>query len=132
MNLSMVIKLSHIFTVIPNHLYSHSPFLFFYFPSLLPTCFLDSKDLSYYFGCETKLNAANVPRLEIVVDSTSLGNSAESKALVMLRTLLAQQGRCLTPAQWEFVAPRLAEEPTALYVRLALRTVGERMNRLAV
>ena len=46
----------------------------------------------------------------------------------MLRTLLAQQGRCLTPAQWEFVAPRVAEEPTALYVRLALRTVGELMS----
>ena len=46
----------------------------------------------------------------------------------MLRTLLAQRGRCLTPAQWEFVAPRVAEEPTALYVRLALRTVGERMS----
>ena len=96
----------------------------------LLACFLDSKDLSYCFGCETKLKAVNVPRLEIVADSASLGDSAESKALVMLRTLLAQQGRCLTPAQWEYVAPRLAEEPTALYVRLALRTVGERMSCL--
>ena len=78
------------------------------------------------------MKAAHVPRLEIVPDSASLGDSAESKAVFMLRTLLAQQGRCLTPAQWEFVAPRVAEEPTALYVRLALRTVGERMNRLAV
>ena len=43
----------------------------------------------------------------------------------MLERLLARQGRRLTQEQWAFVTPRMAVEPTALYVRLALRIVGE-------
>ena len=88
----------------------------------------DPKDLRYYFGCETKLKAASVPRLEIAADIQSSSrefDTAEAKAMHMMQLLLAQQGRCLTPAQWEFVVPRLAVEPTALYVRLALRVVGK-------
>jgi hypothetical protein len=84
--------------------------------------------LSYYFGCETKLKAACVPRLEIAADIQSSSGeceTADAKAMHMLLLLLKQQGRCLTPAQWKFVAQPMAVESTALYVRLALRVVGK-------
>ena len=95
---------------------------------ILLFCLGDAKDLSYYFGCETKLKAASVPRLEIAADIQSSSGeceTAEAKAMRMLQLLLAQQGRCLTPGQWKFVAQPMAVEPTALYVRLALRVVGK-------
>ena len=81
----------------------------------------DSWRWKYFFGCEIKLKAASVPRVEI----TATGASAADEAVHMLERLLARQGRRLTQEQWAFVTPRLAVEPTALYVRLALRVVGK-------
>ena len=43
----------------------------------------------------------------------------------MLQTLLAASGRKLTPAQLAYASQQVAVEPSALYVRLALRIVGE-------
>ena len=73
------------------------------------------------------MNAADVPRLDIVdgTESAFMQETPASKSLGMMKMLLAKQGRFLTPAQWEFVAPRVAVEPTALYVHLALRVVGK-------
>ena len=81
----------------------------------------DSWRWKHFFGCETKLKDASVPRVEI----TATGASAADEAVHMLERLLARQGRRLTQEQWLFVTPRVAVEPTALYVRLALRVVGK-------
>ena len=93
-----------------------------------PSVMVESAVGKSFFGCETKLRAVDTPRIEIVPGSTSLGKDAVSEALQMLETLLAKRSRRLTPQQWEFVALRVAVEPTALYVRLALIVVGEELN----
>ena len=46
----------------------------------------------------------------------------------MLQTLLTGSGRKLSPGQLTYSSQQLAVEPSALYVRLALRIVGELGN----
>ena len=78
-----------------------------------------------YFGCETKLKTASVPRLEIAADIQSSSGeceTAEVKAMhywpckVAVSPLLSGS---LWPSRW----PR--NPATALYVRLALGVIGK-------
>ena len=52
-------------------------------------------------------------------------DAAAEEACTMLQTLLTASGRKLSPAQLAYVSQQVAVEPSALYVRLALRIVGE-------
>ena len=73
-------------------------------------------------------SSSAVPTLAGITDAATQPPAVVTEALQMLEKLLAQRGRRLTAQQWELVTPRMAEEPTALYVRLALRVVSESIS----
>ena len=74
----------------------------------------------HFYGCDSQLNDASVPRVTIA--PTDISSHIEELAQI-LRQLLLQEGRILSEEQWTVVLDRLGVEPTPLYVNLALRVV---------
>ena len=55
----------------------------------------------------------------------SRSKAKTDEAKVLLEESLGRAGRTLTPAQWTLVMGRIAAEPTALYISLALHVVSQ-------
>ena len=91
----------------------------------------------YSYGCETLLRPANISSITVGPAATQrTGDTSSSsagpepidhvqEAVDMLQALLATKGRRLSSAQEALIAKQIEVEPTALYVRLALRKAGE-------
>lgn len=88
---------------------------------IVVSCLPDETDAltgkRYFYGCDTRLREGNVPRLDILP-------LEEGDAMVMVRQLLARQGRGLTSEQWAIVSARtIGNAATALYCQLSARVV---------
>jgi hypothetical protein len=71
----------------------------------------------YFYGCDTRLREAGIPRVDIL--PLEAGGSIE-----MMRQLLARGGRRLTQEQWAWVGAIEQRQSTALYCRLAARVLS--------
>ena len=71
----------------------------------------------HYYGCDSKLQSSKVKRVEVVPWSQ------ENTAIKIIEALLRRMGRTLTTIQWNYVMEQAKVEPTALYVRLAVRVI---------
>lgn len=93
---------------------------------IIVSCLADERDpitqrWLYCFGCDTRLKESEVPRLQ--VPGFSGGEGTDSDARFVLGQMLNKESRQLTPNQWTYLMKQVAVEPTALYTRLAVRTV---------
>ena len=59
------------------------------------------------------------------VTAAATAGAEAQEACSMLQSLLAASGRSLSPTQLAYVSRQIEVEPSALYVRLALRVVGK-------
>lgn len=84
----------------------------------------DEKDADgkwvYCYGCDTRLKERNVQR---VVVPLFKGDKLEEARCIM-KDLLLKDGRVLSDKQWTNVMDQVAVEPTALYLRLAVKVIS--------
>ena len=76
----------------------------------------DKSGWKYFYGCDTKLGASEVPRMNVLPWDVA-------GAREVLETVLRNKNRTLSPTQWGYVMDQVKEEPTALYVHLAVRVL---------
>jgi WD40 repeat protein len=93
---------------------------------IVVSCLADERDPKtqkwlYCFGCDTRLKESEVPRVQ--VPGFSGGEGTDCDARYVMGQMLTKESRRLTPNQWTYVMRQVAVEPTALYMRLAVRTV---------
>eukprot|EP01032_Pedospumella_encystans_P011495 gene11495-13362_t len=78
------------------------------------------QEWKYCYQCETRLREANVPKIAVSLS----GEASNSEAMELMQSMLLQQySRTLTATQFEDVWKKVAVEPTALYLSLAMRVV---------
>jgi hypothetical protein len=84
----------------------------------------DTNKWLYCYGCDTRLKEANIPRVVVPLLANASGNEPSTTDVgIVLRGLLAKESRTLTPFQFDLVVERACEEPTALYLSLAVQVV---------
>ena len=80
------------------------------------------QEWKHCYQCETRLREANVQRL--VVRMSEDESESTNVAMTLIKDILFQHcSRTLTAAQWLDVRVKVAVEPTALYVHLAVSVV---------
>ena len=89
----------------------------------------ESGEWIYCYGCESRMREGNVPKLEVPVLDIAVSNPAagniSNNAKHIMQQLLRSKGRDLTECQWTYVLHKFAQEPTALYMTLAVFIVSE-------
>ncbi len=89
---------------------------------IIVSCLPDEKNMStgkwiYCYGCDTRLLEANIPRVTVPAIS-SIADVEE-----ILLQLLNQQSRQLSRSQLDYALTKALEEPTVLYLSLAVRVL---------
>ena len=79
----------------------------------------DERDKGYFYQCDTTLAKAKVPRVTV----TSLDSNAQDESKSIITSLLQSKSRSLAASQMSYVLNQVSVEPTALYVRLAVKVV---------
>ena len=96
---------------------------------VIVSCLPDETDAltgkRYFYGCETRLREAQVPRVDIL--PLEAGGAVE-----MVRQLLVRRGRGLTAEQWGVVGASIIDLATALYCHLAVRVTCAWTSSLAL
>jgi hypothetical protein len=84
--------------------------------------------MKYWYGCDTKLKRAQVPRVDVKpLDTSTTWNETEK---IILR-LLESKGRQLSQTQLSLVLSKVNVEPTALYMRLAVGVVSKWLSGMS-
>ena len=109
-------------STLPDHIDTST-----YFPSCILLCFIFICDLyliiakvtrSYFYGCETKLRATQVPMLGV-------GHLNGVDTRQIFEMCLRREGQALLPHQWDILTTQSAHEPSALFVALAVVVVKD-------
>jgi hypothetical protein len=83
----------------------------------------------YCYGCDTRLKEAKIARVTVPLFekdcSASNGLLTVANIEMVISQLLTKASRTLTRPQLDFVISKACEEPTALYLSLAVRVVRE-------
>jgi hypothetical protein len=79
----------------------------------------DERDKGYFYQCDTTLAKAKVPRVTV----TSFDGNAIDESRSIITSLLRSKSRSLTDSQMNYVMNQVSVEPTALYIRLAVKVI---------